>query len=229
MGGNDQRADANRANAQKSTGPKNTTSTRYNAVKHGLLSVGVTELDHPESYHALCAQLESEFKPVGEVETFLVRQRIALYMLRIRRASLLEAEFLTAVLNPPITETKILRKAEDAFPNSFDVTETVVHDPGLPAKIPPDNIATLANTFGRYETSFENGLYRALHELERLQRLRCGERVPPPSTIDVAIHGGGDQVGSFGNPLSHESATGMKEEMRKASATPRLLEPPWRS
>jgi len=31
MGGNDQRADANRANAQKSTGPKDTTSTRYNA------------------------------------------------------------------------------------------------------------------------------------------------------------------------------------------------------
>ncbi len=38
---------ANWKNAQKSTGPKDTTSTRYNASKHGLLSEGVTELDDP--------------------------------------------------------------------------------------------------------------------------------------------------------------------------------------
>jgi hypothetical protein len=33
----------NRANSQKSTGPGNTNSTRFNAAKHGLLSDGVTE------------------------------------------------------------------------------------------------------------------------------------------------------------------------------------------
>jgi len=139
---------------------------------------------------------------------------------------LVEAEFLTAALNPPIKETKILRKAEDPFANSFDVTETVIHDPGLPAKVPPDIVATLSNTVGRYETALENRLYRALHELERLQRSRCGERIPPPSAIDVAIHGGGDQVASFGNPLSTGSATGRDEEARSVRATPRLLEPP---
>jgi len=41
---------ANQENAQKSTGPINTISTRYNAAKHGLLSEGVTELDNPAMF-----------------------------------------------------------------------------------------------------------------------------------------------------------------------------------
>ena len=34
---------ANRVNGQKSHGPTNTTSTRFNATKHGLLAQGITE------------------------------------------------------------------------------------------------------------------------------------------------------------------------------------------
>jgi hypothetical protein len=37
--------EANRINGQRSHGPTNTTSTRFNATKHGLLAVGITELD----------------------------------------------------------------------------------------------------------------------------------------------------------------------------------------
>src|SRR5437899_943555 len=96
------RAEINRRNAQNSTGPRDTASTRFNAVKHGLLAEGVTELDSPETFPDFCARLEAELKPVGEVEGFLTR-RIALGMVRLRRAAFLEAEFLTAELNPPIT------------------------------------------------------------------------------------------------------------------------------
>ena len=39
----------------------------------------------------------------------------------------------------------------------------------------------------RYEASIERGLYRALHELERLQRLRAGDAVPPPEAVDVNV------------------------------------------
>ena len=31
-------------------------------------------------------------------------------------------------------------------------------------------------------------LYRTLHELERLQRLRQGERLPAPVAVDVTVH-----------------------------------------
>ena len=37
----------------------------------------------------------------------------------------------------------------------------------------------------RYETSIERQLYRAVSHLERLQRRRMGELIPPPVSIDV--------------------------------------------
>jgi len=38
----------------------------------------------------------------------------------------------------------------------------------------------------RYETKLERQMYRAMNQLERLQRLRQGEAVPPPLTLDVS-------------------------------------------
>ena len=39
----------------------------------------------------------------------------------------------------------------------------------------------------RYETTIERQLYRAVDQLERLQRVRVGEIVPPP--INVQFNG----------------------------------------
>ncbi len=91
------KASVNRANAQLSTGPANMETTRYNATKHGLLSEGVTELDNPEKFQALIAQLKTEIAPVGILEHECVQQ-IALLTIRIRRARRLEAEAFTAQL-----------------------------------------------------------------------------------------------------------------------------------
>jgi hypothetical protein len=46
----------------------------------------------------------------------------------------------------------------------------------------------LISGFQRYETAIENKLYRALSQLERLQRMRKAEFVSAPESIDVAIH-----------------------------------------
>src|SRR5438876_70097 len=100
------RAEVNRRNSRNSTGPRDTTSTRFNATKHGLLSRGVTELDGPETFPDFCAKLTGELKPIGEIETFLV-ERIALGIVRTRRAATLEAEFLTAQLNPPVFDESL--------------------------------------------------------------------------------------------------------------------------
>jgi len=40
----------------------------------------------------------------------------------------------------------------------------------------------------RYETTIERQLYRALNQLERLQRQRRGEVVPPPISVEVAAY-----------------------------------------
>lgn len=39
----------------------------------------------------------------------------------------------------------------------------------------------------RYETAIERQLYKAINQLERLQRQRSGEPVPPPINVDVSL------------------------------------------
>ena len=46
----------------------------------------------------------------------------------------------------------------------------------------------LVSGFQRYETPIESKLYRAINQLERLQRTRRGEFVPPPQALDVSIN-----------------------------------------
>ncbi len=45
----------------------------------------------------------------------------------------------------------------------------------------------------RYETQLENSMYKALHELERLKRIRAGDRsVTAPIAMDLTVHGAGE-------------------------------------
>ena len=142
------KTDSNRLNAQNSTGPRDATLTRFNAVKHGLLAKGITELDDAEAYESLVQRLTLDRDPVGDLEIFWVR-RIAFCMTRLDRAARLEATYINAEIHPPSQEL---------------------------------------SGFQRYETAIENKLYRAIHELERIQRMRKGEFVPAPQSLDVSIH-----------------------------------------
>jgi hypothetical protein len=61
--------------------------------------------------------------------------------------------------------------------------------------VPGDNSGcrldkNLVSGFQRYETAIESKLYRAISQLERLQRARQGEFVPAPESVDVSIHSG---------------------------------------
>ena len=97
------KTDSNRLNAQSSTGPGNTTLTRFNAVKHGLLAKGITELDDSEAYESLVQRLTLDYDPVGDLEIFWVR-RIAFCMTRLDRAARLEANYINAEIHPPSQE-----------------------------------------------------------------------------------------------------------------------------
>jgi hypothetical protein len=115
---------------------------------------------------------------------------------------MLEAEFITAEINPPLTKTTYppppphLAELIEGTTFVSSITETV--DPGLPARLPAAAVETLL-TFQRYETAIENKLFRALSQLERLQRMRRGDRLHAPASLDVGIHHESDGVGSFGN------------------------------
>jgi len=171
---------ANRTNGQKSHGPTNTTSTRFNATKHGLLAAGITELDDAEGYQTILRDLIREKDPVGATETYLVKAA-ALDMVRWMRARRLEADYITSELNPPL-------HAPDPMGDLDLVFQGQVLDPGIPAAISSDSGQQLVNIFQRYETNIANRLFKTLHELERLQRMRRGERLPAPTAVDVSIH-----------------------------------------
>lgn len=69
--------------------PDHRVSTRYNAVKHGLLSQGMTELDELD-YHFFLSSAQETFKPVWPIETAL-SEHICLCLVRLKRAHGLEA------------------------------------------------------------------------------------------------------------------------------------------
>lgn len=186
------RIEANRQNAQRSTGPKDISSTRFNAVKHGLLSEGVTELDDAENFAGLCEQLEAELDPVGLMEVFLVR-RIALCMIRLKRACLIEAEFVTADLNPIITEPNPTELLTEVFKQPGKIIE-----PGLPARLSVEAVEELVTKFQRYETSIENKLFRTINQLETVQQARRNGSRPSAKTINATVQSK-KLLASFGN------------------------------
>jgi hypothetical protein len=182
--------EANRKNARKAFGPKDTSSTRLNAFKHGLLAKGITELDDPEAYTELLQRLNDAQQPVGDIESFLV-ERIALAIVRLRRIARMEAEYIRGELHPEVRGKSSLERYKDEH-------EPVL-DAGLPAPMSATSVEALSANFQRYESAMENKLYRAMNELERLQRMRQGERIPAPATVDVAVHTESGGVGPFGD------------------------------
>lgn len=44
-----------------------------------------------------------------------------------------------------------------------------------------------SDKFFRYETMLEKSIYRALHELERVQAKRNGKEVPLPTMVDISL------------------------------------------
>jgi len=131
------KADSNRKNAQQSTGPHDTTSTRFNAVKHGLLARGLTELDDSDEYESLIRHLTETYQPIGELEKFFV-QRIAFHVIRLQRTQRLEAEYITGEIHPAVKGQSL----EEMF-------EPGIIDEGLPAAVGAVSAINLVSGFQR--------------------------------------------------------------------------------
>jgi len=200
---------ANRINGQKSHGPTNTTSTRFNATKHGLLAQGITEIDDAKGYRDILSDLIRQKNPVGNFEMLLV-EAAALDLVRWSRARRLEAECITGELNPP-TRGPGLR-------DLLSGDEGPVLDPGLPAAITSNAIEQLV-TLQRYESTIANRLFRTLHELERWQRMRQGEQLPAPAALDVSLHtdtGSVDSVAAVRAEISIVDSVDAKTETEES-------------
>jgi hypothetical protein len=166
----DKQIRANRRNARKSTGPKTPEGksvVSHNALKHGLLSQQILLPDEDEaSLVQLSEHLHSQLQPVGELESLFV-ERIVAATWRLRRVLAVE----TAIYE------------EESF-NRYTGEE---YGLGM-AFIRDANGANAFSKLSRYETTIERGLYKALHELQRLQAARRAEaNALPPMAIDVDV------------------------------------------
>jgi len=102
------KAQSNRKNAQRSTGPRTERAkriTRWNAVKHGLLSKAVVittgeRKENAEEYQSVLAQLRKDLRPVGTLEEMLVEQICTSYW-RLKRVLLCEAGEIVAAQTSP--------------------------------------------------------------------------------------------------------------------------------
>jgi hypothetical protein len=166
------KVEANRQNAKKSTGPKDTSVTRLNAMKHGLLSNEVL-LSWEEKTHLtqLGKRLRLDLAPHGEMEYILV-DRIVAALWRLRRLCLVEREMMEGDVDAGV-----------AFGPKHSQRSVTLGRALAMDLAQYDTYSKLS----RYESSIERSLYRAFHELLRLQSARKGERPALPLAVDLGV------------------------------------------
>jgi len=144
---------ASQKNAANSTGPGDTSRTRFNALKTGLTARGLTPMDNAAGFTALLAQLRHQFQPAGPLEKFLV-ERIGLGMVRRSRAERLEAAYLASDL----------QRAADPFAGFLPGTAET--------PLAVQTLGDLCNLAARYETATARRLHADIQLLLSLQRAR---------------------------------------------------------
>lgn len=140
--------------------------SRYNAIKHGLLSAEVLlPHENKEDLFELGKRLRAELRPETEFELLLV-DRITANTWRLKRAMQIETE----MIEDDCRGSVMGGKTSLGSALSYDFSN---HD--------------TYGKFIRYEASIERGIYKALHELQRIQAARAGEKPPLPVAIDIDV------------------------------------------
>ena len=152
---------ANRANAQKSTGPRTPrgkAAVSQNAVTHGLLAKSVVlQSESQERFSALLAWFASEYDPQGPTQTALV-QMMAVSQWRLLRAWNMEVAGMDYEFN---------RQSDPAAPQDFAAMETPTRAHfALRALGAGEHSIDVMN---RYEARLERQFHRAFLSLCRLQ------------------------------------------------------------
>jgi len=162
--------DANRRNAQKSTGPKTQegkAKSRRNALRHGLTAKTCMLADEdPNDLLDMIAEIGEKFDPQDTDEDFLV-QRMAEARLRYNRIMPLEA----SIFN--------LRLVVDKAPDPLMEAQGLSCQRAW-AYMRDANGGNALSKLSRYETTLLREYDRSRAELEKLQKIRAARPAPPP-------------------------------------------------
>ena len=179
--------EANRSNAQRSTGPKSENGkkrSRANAMTHGLTAKKIIfPGETPEQFERLREGLIADFGLVTTLEFELV-DHLAALLLRRRRPPVLEAALLRQLITPRLKETvgtltieeieqlmKISKRMLDG--QVLDLSEIAERQPeegereaGVPRRV------EMLNVFARYEAHITNEIVKTVKLLLALQERR---------------------------------------------------------
>jgi hypothetical protein len=182
----EEQINANRENAQLGgvKTPEGKAISRLNAVKHGILTNLLTEEENKEATQ-IQDELIEEYQPQTTTELILI-ERISIWYVRLRRAVKAESELLTMIYNPRITKST-------PFLPELPQFEEVIKE-GYTPKVKVTDIDTLEGIYLRYESALERNFFRALHELQRIQLARSGEKVPAPLALDIVLDKGDKNI-----------------------------------
>jgi len=190
---------ANRLNAQRSTGPRTPegkAAAARNAVKHGLLAGQVViHGEDPAEFDLYRAGMLAELAPVGAVEEMLAERAVSLAW-RLRRAERLQSAVFATVYRE----------------NAHDVVLWPKH--GLPIQPGPDEDEVVlgqvvmtdflhAQVLDRllvYERRIESSLYRTMAQLRREREARAAAM--PEDTWEHQVPGSGTRPIHPRSPMS---------------------------
>jgi len=166
----DAQINANRENAQKSTGPvteEGKAAVAQNAVKHGLFAVqDVLTTENQAEFDLLREQMLAELAPVGVVESVLAHRVVSLAW-RLRRAETMQTQAIEDMM-----ESHARDMLDSWGRPSKDPRRSAEHLVlGRIAKKDWSNSRVIERLF-EYERRIENSLYKAVAQLRAMQLMR---------------------------------------------------------
>jgi hypothetical protein len=212
---------ANRSNAQKSTGPRTAEGKERasrNALKHGLLAREVViQGEDPAEFELFREGMLEELAPAGTVETMLA-QRVVGLSWRLRRAERLQTTAFAALddgeptplLDARHEEWKQIKgnEWERGLAGLFD------EDAALGKVVVEDFAgARVLDRLLMYERRIESSLYRTMAELRREREARTTAEPGKVSPADGNLPAGHEpaaptELASFGEDVAPEGGAG---------------------
>ena len=125
-----------------------------------------------KQFEARRIELGETVQPVGALEEELA-ERVLICMWRLRRGYRVE----TSIYAQKFQEFEGLEGLM-IYPVTKDTKRGHIYEMAM----------TAIDKVTRHEATYERSMYKALHELERLQKARASEYVPAPAVADLTIH-----------------------------------------
>jgi hypothetical protein len=189
---------ANRKNAQKSTGPQTVegkAAVSQNAVKHGLFAQSVIKGENEADYVAFHDKMVAEMKPVGPTEILLAERIVSLWW-RLERAERIQNQVFDVMIerDEPSPLQKDLQKwmPKNIGPDMRGAGPELVLGRAI---IKDYSDSRVLDRLMLYERRIENSLQKAMRELERRQIIRqYQQQAEQEQSIPIPINDNRDEA-----------------------------------